>query len=49
MSLTPVLTTTIPPTVDNILTTTSLDPPVKIVPGTYGSTMTPGFYSSELD
>ncbi len=48
-SLTPVLTTTIPPTVDVILTTTTLDPPVKIVPGTYSSTMTPGSYSSELD
>ncbi len=48
-SLTPVLTTTSSPTVGIILTTTTLDPPVKIVPGTYGSTMTPGFYSSELD
>jgi hypothetical protein len=48
-SLTPVLTTTILPTVDIILTTTTLDPSVKIVPGTYSSTMTPGFHSSELD
>ncbi len=31
-SLTPVLTTTIPPTMDNLLTTTTLDPSVKIVP-----------------
>jgi hypothetical protein len=35
--------------VDVILTKTTLDPPVKIVPVTYGSTMTPGSYSSELD
>jgi hypothetical protein len=48
-SLTPVLTTTIPPTGDIILTTTTLDPPVKIVPGIYSSDMTPGSYSSELD
>ncbi len=48
-SLTPVLTTTIPPTMDVILTKTTLDPPVKIVPVTYGSTMTPGSSSSELD
>ncbi len=48
-SLAPVLTTTIPPTVDVILTKTTLDPPVKIFPVTYGSTMTPGLYSSELD
>jgi hypothetical protein len=48
-SLTSVLTTTIPPTVDIILTTTTLDPPVKIVPETYSSDMTPGSYSSELD
>ncbi len=48
-SLTPVLTTPIPPTVDVILTTTTLDPPVKIVPVTYDSSMTSGSYSSELD
>jgi hypothetical protein len=48
-SLTPVLTTTIPPTVDLILTTTTLDPPVKIIPDTYSSDMTPGSYSSEWD
>ncbi len=48
-SLTPVLTTTIPPIVDVIPTKTTLDPPVKIVPATYGSTMTPDLYSSELD
>jgi hypothetical protein len=35
--------------VDIILTTTTLDPPVKIVPDTYGSDMTPGSYSSEFD
>jgi hypothetical protein len=35
--------------VDVILTKTTLDPPVKIVPVTYGSSMTPGSYSSELD
>jgi hypothetical protein len=46
-SLTPVLTTTIPPTVDIILTTTTLDPPVKIVPDTYCSDMTHGSHSSE--
>ncbi len=49
ISLTPVLTTTIPPTVDIILTTTTLDPPVKIVPKTYSLDMTPGPYSSEWD
>jgi hypothetical protein len=48
-SLTPVLTTTIPPTLDTVLTTTTLEPVVKIVPSIYGSDMTPGSYSSELD
>jgi hypothetical protein len=35
--------------VEVILTETTLDPPVKIAPVTYGSSMTSGPYSSELD
>ncbi len=48
-SLAPVLTTTIPPTADILLTTTTLDPLVKIIPDNYGSDMTSGSYSSEWD